>query len=87
MTYNKITVPTDGEKITMNGGVLHVPNNPIVAFIEGDGIGPDIWKASQYVLDSAVEKAYGGEKKISWMEVFAGEKANEVYGEDLWLPE
>ncbi|MDE0723366.1 MAG: NADP-dependent isocitrate dehydrogenase, partial [Alphaproteobacteria bacterium] len=87
MTYNKITVPTDGEKITMSGGVLHVPNNPIVAFIEGDGIGPDIWKASQHVLDSAVEKAYGGEKKISWMEVFAGEKANEVYGEDLWLPE
>ncbi len=87
MTYNKITVPTDGEKITMSGNVLHVPNNPIVAFIEGDGIGPDIWKASQHVLDSAVEKAYGGKKKIAWMEVFAGEKANEVYGEDLWLPE
>ncbi len=87
MTYNKIQVPTDGQKITMANGTLNVPNNPIVAFIEGDGIGPDIWKASQHVLDSAVEKAYGGERKISWMEVFAGEKANEVYGEELWLPE
>ncbi|MEC9291179.1 MAG: NADP-dependent isocitrate dehydrogenase [Pseudomonadota bacterium] len=87
MTYNKIQVPTDGQKITMENGTLNVPNNPIVAFIEGDGIGPDIWKASQHVLDSAVEKAYGSERKISWMEVFAGEKANEVYGEELWLPE
>lgn len=87
MTYNKIQVPTEGKKITMENGTLNVPNNPIVAFIEGDGIGPDIWKASKHVLDSAVEKAYGGEKKISWMEVFAGEKANDVYGEELWLPE
>ncbi len=87
MTYNKIQVPTDGQKITMENGTLNVPNNPIVAFIEGDGIGPDIWKASKHVLDSAVEKAYGGKRKISWMEVFAGEKANEVYGEEIWLPE
>lgn len=87
MSFNKIQIPTTGKKITMENGKLNVPDNPIVAFIEGDGIGPDIWKASKNVLDSAVEKAYGGDKKICWMEVFAGEKANEVYGETLWLPE
>lgn len=87
MEFNKIQLPSSGEKITMENGVLNVPNNPIVTFIEGDGIGPDIWKASQKVLDAAVEKAYGAEKKISWMEVYAGDKANDVYGEQLWLPE
>jgi isocitrate dehydrogenase len=87
MTFNKIQVPTSGEKITMTNGNLNVPDNPIVCFIEGDGIGPDIWKASQHVLDVAVMKAYGGRRNISWMEVYAGEKANEVYGEELWLPE
>ena len=86
MAFDKINIPA-GEKVTVSNGKLNVPNNPIVAYIEGDGIGPDIWKATQNVLDSAVEKAYGGERKISWMEVFAGEKANEVYGRDLWLPE
>ncbi len=88
MAYKKINVPQDGAKITIGAnGVLQVPNNPIVCFIEGDGTGVDIWNASQPVLDAAVEKAYGGEKKIIWMEVYAGDKANEVYGETVWLPQ
>lgn len=74
-----------GEKITINNGVLTVPDNPIVPFIEGDGIGPDIWAAAQRVFDAAVEKAYGGSKKIEWKEVLAGEKAYEQTGE--WLPQ
>ena len=86
MTYQKIVVPA-GEKITMRDGKLNVPDHPIVPFIEGDGTGADIWAASVRVLDAAVEKAYGGKKKISWMEVYAGDKANEVYGEVVWLPE
>ncbi|MFN3332869.1 MAG: isocitrate/isopropylmalate family dehydrogenase, partial [Caldilinea sp.] len=87
MAFQKITVPSHGEKITLTNGKLHVPDNPIVAFIEGDGTGVDIWAASQPVLDAAVEKAYGGRRKIAWMEVYAGEKANEVYGEPIWLPQ
>ncbi|HRJ41820.1 MAG: NADP-dependent isocitrate dehydrogenase [Caldilineaceae bacterium] len=87
MAYKHITVPSGGEKITIVDGVLQVPNNPIVAFIEGDGTGVDIWAASQPVLDAAVEKAYGGKRKIAWMEVYAGDKANEVYGEVVWLPQ
>ena len=71
----------------MTNGELHVPDNPIIAFIEGDGTGRDIWRASRRVFDAAVEKAYGSSKKISWMEVYAGDKANEVYGETLWLPQ
>jgi isocitrate dehydrogenase len=86
MSYKKIVIPA-GEKITMQNGVLNVPNNPIVPFIEGDGTGADIWRASVRVMDAAVEKAYGGKKKIAWMEVYAGEKANEVYEETVWLPE
>jgi isocitrate dehydrogenase len=86
MSYKKIVIPA-GEKITMQNGILNVPNNPIVPFIEGDGTGADIWRASVRVMDAAVEKAYGGKKKISWMEVYAGEKANEVYEETVWLPE
>ena len=86
MSYQKIQVP-QGEKITLKEGTLHVPDHPIVGFIEGDGTGVDIWAASQPVLDAAVEKAYGGRRKIAWMEVYAGEKANEVYGEPVWLPE
>jgi len=82
---NHISVP-QGEKISMQGDKLHVPNNPVVPFVEGDGTGPDIWKASVRVLDAAVEKAYGSERKISWMEVYAGEKSVEVYGENEWLP-
>ncbi|MED1740331.1 NADP-dependent isocitrate dehydrogenase [Bacillus swezeyi] len=74
-----------GEKITVSGGVLNVPNNPIIPFIEGDGTGPDIWRAASRVLEAAVEKAYNGEKKITWKEVYAGEKAYNKTGE--WLPE
>ena len=87
MAFDKIVVPNEGEKITLEDGKLNVPNNPIVTFIEGDGTGVDIWAASQPVLDAAVEKAYGGERKIVWMEVYAGEKANEVYNEPIWLPQ
>lgn len=75
---------TQGEKITVNNGVLNVPNNPIVPFIEGDGTGPDIWASAVRVLDAAVEKAYNGERKIVWKEVLAGEKAFNQTGE--WLP-
>lgn len=83
--FKKYQMPTHGEKITVDNGKLNVPNNPIVPFIEGDGTGPDIWNASVRVLDAAVEKAYKGEKKIAWYEVFAGEKAFNQFGE--WLPE
>ncbi len=87
MGYQKVTVP-QGQKITMGAnGKLNVPDNPIVPFIEGDGTGPDIWKASVRVIDAAVEKAYKGTRKISWMEVYAGEKANVVYGANTWLPQ
>ena len=84
---NKVQIPSGGQKITMVERTLNIPDNPIIPFIEGDGIGPDIWAASVRVLDSAVEKAYGGKKKIHWMEVYAGEKSNEVYGTDTWLPQ
>jgi isocitrate dehydrogenase len=78
--------PTTGEKITRGAdGKLSVPNNPIIPFIEGDGTGPDIWRASVRVLDAAVEKAYGGTKKIAWHEVYAGEKAKTKF--DSWLPD
>ncbi|MWC28674.1 NADP-dependent isocitrate dehydrogenase [Paenibacillus sp. MMS18-CY102] len=80
----KFALPTEGEQITIQEGKLQVPNNPIIPFIEGDGTGRDIWRASVRVLDAAVEKAYKGEKKIAWYEVFAGEKAFNTYGE--WLP-
>jgi isocitrate dehydrogenase len=84
MQLEKFAAPTSGQKITVANGVLNVPNNPIIPFIEGDGTGRDIWKASKRVLDAAVEKAYKGEKQIAWYEVFAGEKAFNTYGE--WLP-
>lgn len=83
--YVKLTPPTSGQKITVANGKLNVPDYPIVPFIEGDGTGPDIWKASQRVFDAAVQKAYGGKKKIVWFEVLAGEKANAVYGPNTWL--
>ncbi|NUQ37356.1 MAG: NADP-dependent isocitrate dehydrogenase [Caldilineales bacterium] len=86
MAFDKIILP-DGEKITITNGALHVPDHPILAFIEGDGTGPDIWAASVRVLDAAVEKAYGGQRKIAWMEVYAGEKAVATYGEGVWLPD
>ncbi len=85
MAYKDITPPKDGEKITIENRELTVPDQPVIPFIEGDGIGPDIWAASQRVFDAAVEKAYGGKKKIVWFEVLAGEKAfNRV---NAWLPE
>ncbi|MDX8396036.1 MAG: NADP-dependent isocitrate dehydrogenase [Mariprofundaceae bacterium] len=90
MAFDKICVPKSGEKITMDeNGELNVPDQPIITFIEGDGTGPDIWNAAQRVLDAAVEKAYEGKRKIAWMEVFAGEKAWNLYGEsdDAWLPD
>lgn len=80
----KFELPTEGEKITIQDGKLQVPNHPIIPFIEGDGTGRDIWRASKRVLDAAVEKAYNGERKLAWYEVFAGEKAYNTYGE--WLP-
>ncbi|MBL0332312.1 MAG: NADP-dependent isocitrate dehydrogenase [Chlorobiota bacterium] len=79
--------PAEGEALSMQNGKLLVPNNPIIPFIEGDGTGADIWRSSVRVMDAAVEKAYNGERKICWYEVYAGEKANEVYGEQVWLPE
>lgn len=82
--FESYALPTEGQKITIENGVLQVPNNPIIPYIEGDGTGPDIWAASVRVLDAAVEKAYKGEKKIAWYEVFAGEKAFNKYNN--WLP-
>ena len=82
-----IQVPAQGQKITMQDGKLNVPDRPIIPFVEGDGTGPDIWKASVRVLDAAVEKAYGGKRKVEWMEVYAGEKSLEVYGANEWLPD
>ena len=88
MSYQKITVPKSGSKITMGaGGKLCVPVNPIIPFIEGDGIGADITSASMMVWDAAVKQAYEGKRKVSWMEVYAGEKANAVYGKPVWLPQ
>ncbi|HLT04862.1 MAG TPA: NADP-dependent isocitrate dehydrogenase [Pseudomonas sp.] len=87
MGYQKIQVPASGDKITVNADMtLNVPNNPIIPFIEGDGIGADITPVMIKVVDAAVEKAYGGERKIAWMEVYAGEKATQVYDPDTWLP-
>jgi len=83
--YKLATVPTNGERITYDNGVLNVPNNPIIPYVEGDGTGPDIWRASVRVFDAAVEKAYGGERRVAWMEVFAGEKAFTQFKD--WLPQ
>ena len=84
----KTEIPNQGEKITISSdGKLNVPCNPIIPFIEGDGIGPDIWAASVRVFNRAIEMAYNNERKIHWMEIYAGEKANSVYGENIWLPD
>ncbi|EGV07771.1 putative isocitrate dehydrogenase [Haemophilus pittmaniae HK 85] len=83
---SNVQIP-QGEKIQIAAnGSLQVPNNPIIPFIEGDGIGVDVTPAMQVVINAAVEKAYQGKRKISWMEIYAGSKANEVYGENTWLP-
>ena len=84
---SKLTAPTQGEAIVCKNMQLEVPDHPIIPFIEGDGTGPDIWRASVRVFDAAVAKAYGGKRKIEWYEVYAGEKANEVYGAGTWLPD
>jgi isocitrate dehydrogenase len=86
--YQHIKVPVDGEKITVNADFsLNVPGQPIIPFIEGDGTGVDITPVMLKVVDAAVAKAYGGSRKISWMEIYAGEKSTSVYGPDVWLPE
>jgi isocitrate dehydrogenase len=82
--FEQLNAPVEGQQITIDNGNLVVPNNPIIPFIEGDGTGPDIWAASKRVLDAAVEKAYNGEKKIAWFEVYAGEKAFNKF--NSWLP-
>ncbi len=88
MSYDKITAPEKGTKVEKKSdGSLKVGDNPIIPFIEGDGIGIDITPTMRHVLDSAVEKAYGGQKKIEWFEIYAGEKALKYYGDDHWLPE
>ncbi|MEN5215824.1 NADP-dependent isocitrate dehydrogenase [Pseudomonas pudica] len=88
MGYQKIKVPTDGAKITVNADhSLNVPDNPIIPYIEGDGIGVDVSPVMIKVVDAAVHKAYGGKRKIAWMEVYAGEKATQVYDQDTWLPQ
>ena len=86
MAYDKIVVPETGEKITFTDGKMNVPDNPILMFIEGDGIGYDIMTASKRIWDAAVEKAYGGKREISWMEIYSGEKAADVYDGD-YMPE
>ena len=87
MTYEKIRIPA-GDRILMDKeGKLQVSDTPVVGFIEGDGIGPDITRAAMHIWNTAVDKAYGGRRKIAWMELFAGEKANAVYGRPVWLPE
>ena len=87
MKFKNIFEPTDGSKITYKGEQLIVPDNPIIPFIEGDGIGSDITPAMIDVVDAAVAKAYDNKRKISWMEIYCGEKSVEVYGDDNWLPE
>ena len=83
MTFEKIAVPSQGDRITYSDGRLHVPEQPIVAYIEGDGIGTEIMRASLRIWDAAVEKAYGGQRKIAWMEIYCGEKAQELYGTSM----
>ncbi|MGH7595363.1 MAG: NADP-dependent isocitrate dehydrogenase [bacterium] len=85
--YSRLTPPKEGKKIEMQNSRLIVPDQPIIPFIEGDGTGPDIWRASQMVFDAAVAKAYNGKRRIVWFEVFAGEKSLKVYGENVWLPD
>ncbi|MGZ0020362.1 NADP-dependent isocitrate dehydrogenase [Nitrosomonas sp. wSCUT-2] len=86
--YQHIKIPADGKKIQVNiDNSLTIPDNPIIPFIEGDGIGIDITPVMKKVVDAAVDKAYGGQRKISWMEIYAGEKSTKIYGQDVWLPE
>src|ERR1700741_4432903 len=84
-SYNGVAIPASGKKIGYSGGRYDIPDNPIIPFIEGDGTGRDIWKASRRVFDAAVEKAYGGKRRVVWFEVFAGEKAFNAFKQ--WLPD
>ena len=84
MSYQNVQPPAGG-KITIKDGKIQCPDNPVIPFIRGDGTGPDIWAASERVFDAAVEKAYGGNRKIAWFEVFAGETAKQKF--DTWLPD
>lgn len=85
MAYTNVKIPESGAKISISGGKLEVPDNPIIPFVEGDGTGRDIWRASVRVFDAAVEKAYGGKRKVHWMEVYAGEKSYKMF--QSWLPD
>src|ERR1700738_691456 len=82
--FKTLKAPSQGERITIQNGKLSVPNHPIIPFIEGDGTGPDIWRASRVVFDAAVQKAYGGKRTIAWHEVLAGEKSHRAV--QSWLP-
>ena len=84
-SYRFATRPSDGDAIAFENGILNVPSHPVIPYVEGDGTGPDIWRASVRVFDAAIEKAYGGERKVSWMKVFAGEESHTQHGE--WLPD
>jgi len=84
LTLERLSVPKEGHRIEVRDGRLLVPDDPIIPFIEGDGTGPDIWRATRRILDAAVQAAYGGKRRIVWFEVYAGEKANRQFGE--WLP-
>ncbi|MCL4261336.1 MAG: NADP-dependent isocitrate dehydrogenase, partial [Anaerolineales bacterium] len=85
MAYQNVKVPAGGTKISIQDGKLNVPDNPVIPFVEGDGTGRDIWRAAQHVFDAAVEKAYGGKRKLHWMEVYAGEKSFKLF--QNWLPD
>src|SRR4029453_6877937 len=86
--YQHVKIPAEGRKITVNkDSSLNVPDNPIIPYIEGDGTGLDITPVMIKVVDAAVAKAYGGKRRIHWMEIFAGEKSTKIYGPDVWLPD
>jgi len=84
LRFQKLNLPSQGQRITVEEGKLRVPANPIIPFIEGDGTGPDLWRAARPVFEAAVQRAYGGKRQVAWFEIYAGEKARERYGE--WLP-
>ena len=86
-SYERLTPPSKGDKIKIVNGKIQVPDDPVIPFIEGDGTGPDIWRTSKMVFEEAIQKAYGGKRNIQWFEVYAGEKANKVYGREVWLPD
>ena len=86
-SFDKLVVPSEGDAIRGEANALEVSDTPIIPFIRGDGIGPDIWAAASRVFDAAVEKSYGGSRRVVWMEIFAGEASVEKYGDGAWLPE